>query len=412
MNRLNIGHTLGGRIVGIHVVRRNGNVEYRWLAPEEQPHNMIVQSGVKQMLCYNGTSSLQAGDYYTNGLTHCCFFFESWGCNNRGIFYKMGIGTGTSATTSDMTDLESPIFDAATPTLKHYSSPFLNGGKLFTGSFYDDFGKFRHRYTHYSVSPAETCVVSEFALFGMAGSTDVMFCRVLIPQGLRPRLNPGDRVMFTYELCWDHSPRTVVDLGDLGLYDSIGNPLGICAENKFVPVFDNVNSYPTDSDFMAINVESGKDTIGSVVGTGAASGGYEYPVWKINKGANYSCPAGQWSQRCSIALAWNASHDFPTTYGTSSFSGATSFGESGNYSGMKKISSYIEGTNYRDYSILLQNLSTSDYNMWYLRHHGQDYKFYKMVDGVKTYSPIVIPANKNLELNFRYTINVTAGGVR
>lgn len=426
---------INGKLIGIHIVRKNGNIEHNWL--REPVNNTIVHSGIKHLLRYNGTDSMNCSIHSgsNRSSSNNCPFFErdyqtyysgSSTGPHYGIFYQMGIGTGVSATTTDMTDLESPVQET-------YVRRNVFSGIPFTGTRLVDKGHFEFRITHNSVVVDTDCTVSEFALYGLINSsTRVMFCRVLIPSELRPHLTSGDSVAFTYSLDWYIPDDGGGRIADIGLVDQNGNALNFGA---YTQCFMSTSQNASYGSFL--NADSGPQLYGgmSLRFTGedrrqnynSDQGFCNFMLpWKVGAHEySYTNVSSSTWVYVTVGCAFSSNKGLPTWGGTNAnFVGNTPWpnavytynGDNASSNlvlkGDKKISSYIEGTNYRDYSIRISNVSSSNFNMYYFRHCGMDYRFFKIENGSDVFQPIVINSGKTLELNFRFTINTGASGIR
>lgn len=425
---INNGIKLSGKLIGIHINRKDGTVEHNWL--RNPVHNTIVQSGIKHLLTYNGTQSIRSClTYYTELSTLCPFFGKyietvSYSSStigpHYGVFWQMGIGTGTSITQSSMTDLEQPVQSS-------YVKRAVVAGIPYTGTRLIDKGHFEYRITHTSVEVENDCTISEFALYGLINSsTRVMFCRILIPSELRPQLSLGESVSFTYSLDWYIPDDNNGRIEDIGLLDSIGNPLNFGASTQFFMNMQQNTSYGqffvTSSNKLyggvTLSDETGEDVIGPYYSTYDVAYCYIMLPWKYFCDANVSSPTNTWVYS-NVGCAFTSNKSLPTYGGNNSqfvgnaFSGATyiKYNNSTSLKGSRNVSNYIDGTNYRDYSIRISNISANPINIYYLRHCGMDYRFFKVENGEDVYQPIIIASGKTLELNFRWSVTTGNSGV-
>lgn len=438
---INNGINLNGNLIGIHITRKNGTVEHNWL--REPVHNTVVYTGIKHLLKYNGTDNL-IGVGYSGFAKYLNPFFVVGGTTtggntfypHEGIFNYMGIGTGTSITDVNMTTLEQPVSGT-------WIKKALTGSLPYTGVCMRDKGLYTCRVTHTSNPVSSDVTISEFGLFGKAAGSYVMFSRVLIPASIRPVLNTGDSVSFTYEVELSIKDDGGGRIADIGLVDGVGNNLGYGALTSYVMCtsancpngswMDNGGSYPREETGFFYNAQGGR-LYTSEYGTLKYDMSFIAVPWtlyfeiaglSLSSAAQATASCNQYI-RAYVGGIRESSAALPTWGGnnaafiqgtvtsgwvvTNGGNNPTSY--SGSYNSMKNLQAHLEGTNYRDYNIRIANISNSTRNIYNFRHCGMEYRFFKVVDGVDTPTPIQLGVGKILEFRFRWSINAVNNGIK
>ena len=289
---------IGGRVVGIGKITKEGELVYREIEPV---HNTIVDGGFAIMLqanfddtcyydtseagmCYNGwISGLHTGSRY--GTT-----YYNW---RVGAIQYCQYGTGGKVTEESDTSLENPVAGYGTP----YILEELNGCAYVSGTI-------RNRVTYRFGAASENAIIREIGLFtrkvtnGTTLSNDYkMFARVVLASPYT--VMAGESFVVTYELGISLPP--VAHNLDTGLVDE--NDVPIKYSRKYVlrtqsnypglPSFNWNPSIPhTGMSYYKDNVvgETGYSNENSIIAHQALMPIWSFVQTKIS-GAYYMQPA-------------------------------------------------------------------------------------------------------------------------
>lgn len=288
---------LGGKIVGIGKVHKDGSIDYREL--EKPIHNRVVSGGLDYLMTYDGTNNTYA--YYDIKVD----LYR--GSNRNGCLKFMQAGTDGSSTAFTDTALKSPV-GAPVDSL-----PFTGGVNC--GSYVTDASsnQVRMRISMQTEAMASDTTLREVGFFGKYpnSSNYTMFSRVVLPSAIE--VLTGEKLIVTYELTvtYDNAEHDISSKLT-GLLDSEGNSLkGI---KKFCSLhstsFNPSNVFGTFSDNLAL--------ISLILPSG---GGYQLTYPSNYKNVYPDLPL--WAQSSNqtnfkaLGYSVDSSYDFPIDWSTS-----------------------------------------------------------------------------------------------
>lgn len=212
---INESYRLGGHLVGIGKIAVDGTEEYTWL--DKPIHNRITSVGLDHLFCYNGSPT--GGFTNTAHKGNIAAMFLGSNVTHYGALTFCKLGTGKKATEFTDTDLQTPV--------NGLSSTYKTGDP-FTGTNVIEFGKYRLRITHIADTVEEIVKISELGLFGQYTKDDTvvnpMFARIVLDKPIT--VNPGEKLLFTYELLITLNNNTVTQFNSFfDMIDMNGEPL-------------------------------------------------------------------------------------------------------------------------------------------------------------------------------------------
>ncbi len=381
---------LGGKLVGLGKVRKNGEMEFNWL--EKPIKNRIVNSGLNYLLSYPDNNSWFSNPTSTGSSTLGWrtqpYSSMSYLC---GPLWNSSIGTDATPTSFTDTALKAEVGGKSISVLP-------KGG--YTGSQMLDFGVLNMRVTHNHNAVSQTTSVREIGWFGGTGgayntasTNPVMFSRVVLDQPVV--LQEGEQLVATYQLdeTWAYRDETPITF--FGLTDAEGNPLkAVCRINR------NFTTRSDSSGAPSFNISGANFPYIDYSGSGSdGSRGYNC-YWTYTMLTNSNSNTGP--------LFYSTSPDktFPAKF--SADSGLTRIGTSG----FSLTSTYTqaESTNkYRDivftlgeYSPDMSSQPEAYKDIHYLHCLGTAYRF-GYYDENETWVPQALRkyANQVLTLTFR-----------
>lgn len=398
---LNNERKLTGQLIGLAKRKKDGLIDTIHEVGTIAIKNTIVQSGIKHLLCYNGSNTDGATDYttsdtgtYIRGYIIGNLRINSTNTLHHGILSYASYGSSNATTNISMTDL--------------VDRRITQNDNRITGSPYTcmniyNWADFSYVVTHELLNnTGDSHIVREVGWHGRYGSSPIeypLFSRVILPEEIT--ILDGESLRVTYELRFT-LPTSVENILDMGI---TGYPIGAQKRSVFRGNVSN-NLFTTSA---AINTFTHINSFG-VESSGNASSSQNSP-YLFPFTAHLSTGSGSLTtyHNTRIMVSNTPNKTFPPLGGADSQMLSSTITKNGIYE--QSFIDYIDGNNFRDFRKSAGHMWPSltvggSIDIWYLSDSGYAYRFGDFDANMNfTPRPLVKGSNQRLTLITRTTIS-------